>query len=302
MFQRLLPLYLFIVGGWFLGRSLKVDSQAPAQILTYFTVPIVIFCGIVESPLVWSEFSIPPLIFIISSALCLLALKIGQLTMGEGPLTRLLAFGAGNANSGYFGLPIALSLFGADIVGLAALFFVGFITYENTVAFYVLARGKYTVRESLSRLLRLPAIYAVAAGLVMKIFDWGLPSWMHEASQSARGTYSVLGMMMLGLAIAPVKKLRLDFRYFTLALVFKFLMWPLIAIGVVTFDRFYLHWMQERSHSLMLLFSAVPLAGNTVAFSALLKIEPEMAAIAVFLSTLLGLISIPLILKFAVLN
>ena len=51
-------------------------------------------------------------------------------------------------------------------------------------------------------------------------------------------------------------------------------------------------------HKIMFLLSIMPLAANLVAFSTELRAQPEKASLAVFLSTLVALIYIPLLASF----
>jgi len=70
----------------------------------------------------------------------------------------ILAFTAGTGNTGYFGLPVAMVLFNSEQVGLVVLSILGFVLYENSLGFFITARGNHTVKESLMKVLKLPTI------------------------------------------------------------------------------------------------------------------------------------------------
>jgi len=49
-----------------------------------------------------------------------------------------------------------------NIAGIWIISGFGFTLYESTIGFFVAARGRHTIRESIIRLLKLPTVYAFA--------------------------------------------------------------------------------------------------------------------------------------------
>ncbi len=68
----------------------------------------------------------------------------------------VLAFSAGTGNTGYFGLPVALVLLPPTGVTLYLFAVLGVTLYEFTVGFYLSARGRFSARQSLFKIVRLP--------------------------------------------------------------------------------------------------------------------------------------------------
>jgi malate permease and related proteins len=171
----------------------------------------------------------------------------------------------------------------------------GFILYENTLGFYITARGNYSGRESFAKVLRLPAVYAFVLGLVLSAASVQLQgSWL-ELFTNIRGAYSVLGMMMIGLGIADLNRFYIDLPFTLFACFYKFLVWPVIVGLLLWCD---LHWTSVLSQDLrhvVFFMSTLPLAANIVPIASLLETEPERAAVAVLLSTLLAVIVVPVL-------
>ena len=105
-------------------------------------------------------------------------------------------------------------------------------------------------------------------------------------------------MMLIGFGVASLKHLKFDFKYLSLALVAKFVVWPLVIFCLLTMDKNYLHFIDPTLYRQLFFFSSIPMAANTVAVATELKTEPEKAALAVLVSTLLALISVPLATEF----
>jgi len=209
-----------------------------------------------------------------------------------------LAFTAGAGNTGYFGLPVVLALFGQDQLGTAVFVILGIILYENSLGFFITARGQHTGREALAKVLRLPALYAFFLGLFVNLSHLGISPIVSDAMANFKGAYTVLGMMLVGLALSQITKLSFDRKFTAMAFAAKFLVYPLVFIGVVLLDNNFFHLYGTLTHKVILLMSIVPLASNTVAYATRLNTHPEKAAVAVFLSTLFALVYIPLFITF----
>lgn len=293
--ERLIPLYLLVILGFIAGKFLPVSRNTIAVLLIYLITPLVMFNGLLSLKLSPERVFLPVLFFCICSIVCLSVYRITRAFWRTSPATRNLAsFAAGNANTGYFGLPVSMAILGPEVMGLVLLIALGFSLYENSVGFFMTARGRHSWQEALSRVARLPALYAFFAGVACSSAGLKLGPLYEELFVHVRGTYSVLGMMMIGLGMAGVSRVSFDWKLVGTTLFTKFLIWPLIGAALVSIDRTWLHWFDPQTHSVFFIMSAVPLAANTVSVAEVLKTEPEKAAVAVLLSTLFALFFIPL--------
>lgn len=303
LLQRLVPLYLIVAAGFFAGRKLKVDRDSIAKLAIYLVSPIVVFTNVSQIDLKPEYLAVPFAFALLCSAISvgfLTIVRTGGKRLGlAGPAGNLLAFTAGDANTGYFGLPVAMMLFGQEVTGVYLLFCLGFILYENSVGFYILARGNATAKEAFLRLAKLPALHAFVFAILANLFKLKITGVYSDFSGFFRGTYSVLGMMLVGLGVAELRSFRFDWKFVSMTFLAKFLVWPAIVGAFVLFDRSQFHLYEERTHQMMILIACTPLAANTVGFATLLKIEPEKAGVAVLLSTFFALLFIPLVVAWA---
>ncbi|MFU8797922.1 MAG: AEC family transporter, partial [Gammaproteobacteria bacterium] len=207
---NLLPLYAIILIGFIAGRLLKNTRwESIATLLVYVIAPVVVFFGIMSTPLNASKLSLPFIFFFICCALCLLFF-FTVCKLWPSPERNILAFASATGNTGYFGLPIALFLFGEEAFGIGVLIALGFILYENTLGFFITARGHHTTLEALSRVLRLPTVYAFILAVILNLSGVTLHSSLITLGINFRGAYFILGMMMIGLGVAQLKTLKLD--------------------------------------------------------------------------------------------
>lgn len=295
---KLLPLYTLIFIGYIAARYLKVAKEPVAKLLVYVMNPAVLLYGTWKAEMTVSNLTLPAFFFLISCATSLLFLQIGKIFWKNDSTKNILAYTSGTANTGYFGLPVILMLFGEQTFAVAALALFGFSLYENTLGFYITARGNHGIRESFLKVLKLPAIYAFFTGILLNYFHVYLPFEVSEPLDYFKGTYSILGMMMIGLGIYRVSLKNIDWKFISLSFSARFIFWPLVIFTFMFFDKNYLHFFTKEAGNVLALYSCVPLAASTVVFSTELNVQPAKGAIAVLLSTMFALLYIPLVMSF----
>lgn len=294
LFQKLLPLYFIILLGYISTRFLTIRSEAIAELLIYIITPTIIFNGITKLSFTPSLLLIPIAFWIVGATLCLTAYWIAGKLWSDST-RNIFAFASGTGNMGYFGIPVAVALFGSDSVGIVALAVVGIVLYETSLGYYITARGSFSRKESFRKVVRLPSLYALILGFVVKSLGFSPGPIFNEFSEKFIGCYAVLGMMLIGMGLRTAEGLKFDVRFVALLFGVKFLVWPLLIGGLLLVDSQFFNLLDKDVHHILLLVAVVPLAANTVAYAAALKAQPEKAAIAVLLSTVVALFYIPLI-------
>ena len=116
--------------------------------------------------------------------------------------------------------------------------------------------------------------------------------------QSFKGAYIVFGMMIIGITLCKSKLSHLDFKFLVPLLAVKFLLWPIVMVGLIHLDKSIMHLFNPDIYQVLVLMSLVPIASNSVALASALEVEPLKTSVAVTLSTVLGLVTIPISLNF----
>ncbi|MGQ0526510.1 MAG: AEC family transporter [Alphaproteobacteria bacterium] len=295
LFTNLMPLYLIIAAGYFVGKWLRLDRETLANVAIYICVPIVAFGFIVDLDLQPAYLAVPVILYFIHCAVGFGFLRIGNKIYGDGR-ANLVSMCASMGNTGYFGLPLVILLFPKELVGIYMFMLLAGIIYEGSIGYYIAARGRFTVRDSLIKLAKFPSLYAVAAGLIANSMGAQMPEQFYVYWSYFKGAYVILGMMIIGAALSKVEKIVIGPRLAGLAFAGKFLAWPLLVSGAVALDWYFLHWLDSSIYKLMLVYSIVPPAANIAAFAAQMNLVPEKAATTVLLGTVFALFYIPLVL------
>jgi predicted permease len=103
-------------------------------------------------------------------------------------------------NTGNMGLPLALFAFGKEGLALAVVYFSCTVTLQFTLGISLSAGSL-----SLSRLVRTPAIYAVAISAVLLLLGLRLPAWI-ENTIGVLGDITIPMMLLtLGVSLAQLK-------------------------------------------------------------------------------------------------
>lgn len=290
---KLLPLYFSIFLGFLANKVLKVDRESIANLLIYIIAPAVILYGVLKAEIQPSVLVLPVFFFVICSIIASVLFVMSRL-LWKDSTRNIFAYMSASGNTGYFGLPVAIAIFDNGILSLMVFSILGFILFESTYGYYILARGNYTPKESFLKLLKLPALYAFVAGLVLNLSHFTLSETAVVFFEQFKGSYTLLGMMIIGMGLATVNVKSFDLKFIGSSFAVKFLVWPLLMLGLVSVDRIFFQFFTEGIYKVMLLLSIVPLPANAVALGTQLKVHPEKAAAAVFLSTLFALVYIPL--------
>ncbi|MBI1300830.1 MAG: hypothetical protein GC137_04135 [Alphaproteobacteria bacterium] len=293
LFLNLIPLYVLIGLGFIAGRYLKVESSGIATLTIFIFVPIMMFGFIIDMKLRAAYMALPIIFFICQAIVAMMFLKIGQ-HIYKDKKANLLSICASSGNSGYFGLPVALLVFPENIVSAYVFTIIGGVIFEATVIYYLAARGSFDIKQSLIKLAKFPAIYAVVAAFIVKFADAELPEQFWTYWEYFKGAYVVAGMMIIGLALSKLKKFELGPRFLSTVFAGKFIIWPFLAYSLVMLDSHVLNLFNEEAHKILLLLSILPPAANTTAFATQMNLEPEKAATTILISTIFALFYIPM--------
>lgn len=285
-------LLAFVGLGWLCARRLSVDPRPIATLLIYLIAPLTFFRGLTLGGPTPTYLLLTLATFVTASLVCLLVMRLVR-PFFPAQEAALLAFSGGTGNTGYFGLPIAMVLLPPEGVTLYLFCLLGVTLYEFSVGFYISARGQFSVRQSLGKIARLPLLYAFLAAMVVSGVGLTVPAPVMEGLEVFPSTYTLLGMMIIGMTLGRVSIREVDTRFIVACFAVRYGLWPLLAGVVVIALRSTLGISDELALALLLI-GVVPMAANVVVVAMELSIRPEKGAVAVLLTTLAAPLLIPL--------
>ncbi|MCI0509614.1 hypothetical protein C8E00_10413 [Chromohalobacter marismortui] len=289
--QPLWMLLIFVALGWLCARRLAIDPRPIATLLIYLIAPLTFFRGLYLGEPSLALIGLTAGMFALASLLCLVTHALVRRTFPPQEAA-LLAFSAGTGNTGYFGLPLAMALLPPE--GVAAYLFclLGITLFEFSVGFYISARGRFSVRESLGKIVRLPLLYAFMTALLAYHLPWPVPDAVIEGLDYFRASYTVLGMMIIGMTLGGVSLRAFDARFLAASIAARYVMWPLVMLGLVLGLQA-TTGLSTTMTGVLLLLGVVPMAANVVVIAMELNIRPAKGAIAVLVTTVGAPLVIP---------
>lgn len=189
-------------------------------------------------------------------------------------------------NTGNMGLPLALFAFGNEGLAFAVVYFAISITSQFTIGM-ALASGSF----SLTRLLRMPLIYAIVFALIVLSFGWQLPAYVSNTLQLLGGVTIPLMLLALGVSLAQLRVTRLPRNLFL----------SIIRLGggaVIGFAVGHFVGASELATGVLMIQSAMPVAVFNYLFAQYYNREPADVASMVVITTALSFVTLPLLLYF----
>lgn len=293
VFFKTISVLLSVIIGFLAGRYSKVERDSIASLLFYFISPIVFFAIPASTSLTLSALSVTVITFCIATLLSLFSYFFFG-SYWQDHTRNIIALSAGTANGGYFMLPIASALFDDYTLSLYMMAVIGVNIFETTVGFYICARSFSNTSESILKVIKLPILNGFLLGCLFSFAGFTLPDFLDDFTHNMRGAFSILGMVMVGLALSVLQKFEIDIKFTLATFLAKFLFYP-IGVGIfILLDRLIFKIYDENLYNALKLLSTAPMAANIIVIANLQKFYPEKVATTVFLSLLFVVIYMPL--------
>lgn len=293
LISKILPLYISIILGFVATFFLECSRKDITKILFYLLTPFVVINATINVKLIPSLLFLPIFLFLLSTIMAFSFLPLFKKFYHD-ETANLLALSASTGNTGNIGIPIAIIFFSSDIANVYIFTVLAMILYGNSIGYYISAKGNFTTKDSIKKVLKLPVLYAFIIGIALNLLHVKMPDVFANYITYIKGAYVILGMMLLGMGMEKVKLGEaLDVKFLFSTLSIKFILWPCLILAFILIDKNYIHFLQSEYYQVMFLYSTVPLAVNTVTIATLLDMKPEKMSLAVLISTLFALFYIP---------
>lgn len=281
--------------GYLAGRFADVSTHSISRLIIYILLPLV-SCGAFMKLDFKPEYIYLPLIFYgLSLLVTFIGLLVGKATLKD-ERAYLVGSAGVNGNALYFGLPIIWALFGAEAVALYLFLNLGPQINNITLGYFLTAKATSSLKDSLLSVAKFPVIYGSMCGLILNSLDIPLPESLGLYWQYCSGAMVILGMMMIGIAIANYKKFSFDIPLTFTLLLSKHIFWPLVVFICLYIDYSLLQIFNAEIYKICAIFCAMPLFANLIAYAQEHGLRPEKVALAVLISSLLSVFTVPALL------
>lgn len=298
VFNQILILFSLLMIGVIVKRLELVDNslkQNLTNLIIYVTLPALLIDSMNY------EFSLERLIqlgnvFIIS--LVVYAVMIGlsyiaiKLLTNRGAAQDIYQFILVFANVGFMGYPVIKVIYGtSEVVFLAAIYNLVFNILLWSLGVMIISRSQEdNPGFSYDNLIN-PGIISIGIGFILFLFSIELPQFIEQTLEILGETTTPLSMLVVGSILAQVKLREIfsNFRLWLIAII-RLLGFPILTLLLLrnfSLDPLVL--------GVVVILTAMPAAANTAIFAQEFGGDEALASEGVFLTTLLSVVTIPLI-------
>ena len=291
--NKVISLFLIMIIGVY-GNKRKIITPTINKGLTNILLEITLPCLVVSSFIFDMDdelknniikcFIYSPIVFIITiliSYIALFPIKSDKKI--------IMQFANVFSNCGFIGFPIIYSIFEGEGVIYASIFNMFFTILVWTYGI-LLFTGKINIKE-IKKVLVNPSVIAVYIGIVLFIFKIDIPEVITSTMDLVGAVTTPLSMIIVGVILSHIsfKKYMSDWTVYYSSLL------KLIITALALFMIFKILKIHSVLSNTMVLLTAMPTAAITSILAENLNKEREYATILVFISTVLSLVTFPLI-------
>jgi len=173
----ILPIFVVAAIGFLLARRLGASVKTLATVSFNSLSPCLVFNQLVTAQISGSQsLRIAAFCVLLTIAIGLVAWLACVPLRLDRPTRSSFLLVAMFSNSGNYALPVVLFAFGKEALAFATVYFVTSAILIYTAGVLVAASGHGSVRTAFSRLLRVPALYALAAALIVLATGVSVPT------------------------------------------------------------------------------------------------------------------------------
>ncbi|MCK5237383.1 MAG: AEC family transporter [Deltaproteobacteria bacterium] len=280
------PVFFVIAVGYGFAAFKKIELTPVLDLLLYITIPALVIASLAKQPIQVDDLikiSIAAFaVILVTGILAWLFLRVTGRKELRGFYMPTMFLNGGNLP-----FPLGLLAFGAAGLQAAVLYYIAVSIVVYTVGIYILKGGVGGLKE----IFKLPLIYATVIGLSINLSGMNFEGPL------------LTGIDMIGVATIPLMQISLGYYLFSIKLrnigittagvAIRMLGGFLVALLMVELLN-----IEGVTRKMVLLSSSMPSAVITFIMCYKYKLDSELVASIVAMSTFLSIITIPLLLYF----
>lgn len=298
LINQIVIMFLYMIFGFVLFKGKKISKEGSANmatLLVWLIIPVVVVKSFCVEP---TRERIVGLLLSIAAAVAAqgLSMLVSHLFFKKRPIDN---FAAAFSNAGFIGIPLVTATVGGDAVFYIA-FFVAILNILQWVyGVAVITEKKMKITGST---LVHPLILGTVLGLVLFFTGLGakLPTVVMSTLSGISALNAPLAMLIMGvyLAQADMKSLWTDKHLYILSIV-RLVLIPLLTVALLWGMHLLLPTLNTTIVLALLIAAIAPVGANVAVYAQLHNKDYVYASKTVVISTLLSLVSMPLVVLLA---
>lgn len=295
--RQALPIFGFVLVGFLLkqvGLIRLGDSQVIARLIINTTLPALIFLSIARANVAPSKLAVLALCgMLVSLGLSVISGSLAGYLGYERQIAGVVILGTMIINIGFFLFPVFQTVYGQEGISRLAAFDLGNSIVAHSYGFYLAtrygSRPPVGIWSGIKRILALPVLWAVLAGLVVNLTRVQIPPFLLKMLEPLAVANTPLAMITLGTFI----QLRYP-NWQPMALTVALRIGGGFLLGQALVGLANLHGLDRVAVSMG---SAMPIGLAVLVYSVNEGMDAEFAAGIISLSIIVGLLVLPFLLS-----
>jgi predicted permease len=289
----ILPIFLIAGVGFVLARRFGASVKTLSTVAFNSLSPCLVFNQLVTAQVSGAQslrvaaFCVLLTIAIgVVARLTSLPLRLDRMTLSSFLLVAMFS------NSGNYALPVVLFAFGREALSFASVYFVTSAILIYTAGILVAASGHGSVRLAATRLLKVPAVYAVAAAVIVLTTHAAVPAAIMRPIGLLSDAAIPIMLLVLGMqlerAVLPKHPMAV-----AAAVVLSLFVAPAIAFGLA-----WLLGLTGAAKQAAIIEASMPAAVITTVLALEFDLDAAFSTSVVFFTTLLSPITLVLLIAY----
>mgnify|MGYP001439701601 CR=1 FL=1 len=276
-------IYSFILLGFSAKKIFQkeIDEKSFILISIYFLQPILTFWGLTRTKIDYNLLFTPFIYFVVVTFTLILLMFVAPLLFSNKKDRSIFMSTGLIGNTGNLAIPLGIALFGMASVPYTSIINIANIFFIYTVGIFLLAREKYTLKESLLSMIKIPILWFAIFALVFNYYDFTILPQIDRALEMGSYSAIVLQLMIFGIYLAKV-----GFKIQNFKLTFSTTLVKLFIVPAVGIATVLLFELDPFVASILIVSLATPLAVNNVNLAALYECKPLDVTSIVLFSTI----------------
>ncbi len=201
-----LPVFLIVLAGYFLGRKLALDSTTLTNLSLYVLTPALVFSALLKNPISIDLGSRLAMYMVLYTALMLGAGWLAATTFRiKGDSRQALYLSSAMMNIGNFGLPLSLFAYGQAGFDTSILIFVLFIIPLGTIGIVLAQGSKVNLKDAALNTCKIPIFHAVLLAMLFQGVDLQLPGFLLKTLELVGQAAIPIMLILLGMQLSHSK-------------------------------------------------------------------------------------------------
>jgi malate permease and related proteins len=281
--NNLLPIFIIAGIGYAVGRWRQIDPKPLSQVIFYILTPALIFDLIAKSEMQSADiFKMGAVTILTTLLLAGLAWFASRIIKLRRTLIAAVILVSIMPNAGNYGLSVNLFAFGEEALAHATVFFSFSVIMMYTLGVFVASLGQTDLKGSFLVLARVPAVYAVVAGILALMLNLQLPLPLDRSLTLLSNATIPAMLLLLGLQFRGLQR-NSHPKALATATVLRLVISPVLAFG---FGMVFA--LQGSAIQAAVTEAAMPTAVTSTVLATEYDLEPAFIANVVFYTTIIS--------------